>query len=143
MGLPAPNNPNIDSMVLDGGAGPGAGQELRRRRFSEDGGYDLHSKRVKLSTELSSQITLDIPQPLASSSGFDGQTNRDVGREQTKEDDDDSLRGQLEQMTRRYEDLVKKLRDKVECPVCFEVPGVPRCQCAPMATWCATRVSGR
>ena len=122
-GLPAPNNPNIDSVVLDGGAGPGTGQELRRRRFSEDGGYDLHSKRVKLSTELSSQITLDIPQPLASSSGFDGLTNHDVGQEQTKEnDDDDSLRGQLEQMTRRYDDLVKKLRDKVECPVCFEVP---------------------
>ena len=26
------------------------------------------------------------------------------------------------QMTRKYDDLVRKLRDKVECPVCFDVP---------------------
>ena len=25
-------------------------------------------------------------------------------------------------MTRKYEELVRKLRDKVECPVCFDVP---------------------
>ena len=26
------------------------------------------------------------------------------------------------EMTRKYEELVRKLRDKVECPVCFDVP---------------------
>ena len=25
-------------------------------------------------------------------------------------------------MTRKYEELVRKLRHKVECPVCFQVP---------------------
>ena len=110
---------NIDSVVLESGAGEE--RERRRVRYSEEGGYDMQSKRVKLNTELSSHITLDIPQPLASSSAFDMTTDRDGGQEQTKEDVD-TLRNQLDQMSRRYEDLVKKLRDKVECPVCFEVP---------------------
>ena len=32
------------------------------------------------------------------------------------------MREELERVTKKYEDLVKKLRDKVECPVCFDVP---------------------
>ena len=33
-----------------------------------------------------------------------------------------NVREELERITKKYEDLVKKLRDKVECPVCFDVP---------------------
>lgn len=32
------------------------------------------------------------------------------------------VREELERISAKYEDLVKKLRDKVECPVCFDVP---------------------
>jgi len=35
---------------------------------------------------------------------------------------EESLREELEKVQRKYHDLVKKLRDKVECPVCFDVP---------------------
>lgn len=35
---------------------------------------------------------------------------------------EESLREELEKVQRKYQDLVKKLRDKVECPVCFDVP---------------------
>ena len=38
------------------------------------------------------------------------------------EEGTESVREELERMTKKYEDLVKKLRDKVECPVCFDVP---------------------
>ena len=38
------------------------------------------------------------------------------------EEGTESVREELEKMTKKYEDLVKKLRDKVECPVCFDVP---------------------
>ena len=36
-----------------------------------------------------------------------------------------NVREELERITKKYEDLVKKLRDKVECPVCFDVPRKP------------------
>ena len=38
------------------------------------------------------------------------------------EEGTESVREELEKMTKKYEDLVKKLSDKVECPVCFDVP---------------------
>lgn len=34
----------------------------------------------------------------------------------------DTVREELGRITRKYEDLVKKLKDKVECPVCFDIP---------------------
>ena len=34
----------------------------------------------------------------------------------------EAVRTELANVTKKYDDLVKKLRDKVECPVCFEVP---------------------
>jgi len=37
-------------------------------------------------------------------------------------DERDNVREELGRITRKYEDLVKKLRDKVECPVCFDIP---------------------
>ena len=36
--------------------------------------------------------------------------------------DRENVREELGRMTKKYEDLVKKLRDKVECPVCFDIP---------------------
>jgi len=36
--------------------------------------------------------------------------------------DRENIREELGRMTKKYEDLVKKLRDKVECPVCFDIP---------------------
>ena len=116
--LPA-SNTNIDNVILESGAG--SGEEQRRVRYNEDPGPGSQSKRVRLNTDLSSHITLDIPQPLASSSGFAVGVNCEVREEQAKEEVE-TFRSQLDQMTRRYEDLVKKLRDKVECPVCFEIP---------------------
>ena len=32
------------------------------------------------------------------------------------------VKDELSRMTRKHEDLVGKLRNKVECPVCLEVP---------------------
>jgi len=42
--------------------------------------------------------------------------------ESREKEDRDSIRDELGRITRKYEDLVEKLRDKVECPVCFEIP---------------------
>jgi len=45
----------------------------------------------------------------------------DLGDTREREERD-SVREELGRITRKYEDLVKKLRDKVECPVCFDIP---------------------
>ena len=45
----------------------------------------------------------------------------DLGDTREREERD-SVREDLGRITRKYEDLVKKLRDKVECPVCFDIP---------------------
>jgi len=34
----------------------------------------------------------------------------------------DTVKAELERVTKKYEDLIKKLRDKVECPVCYDIP---------------------
>ena len=94
--LPA-SNTNIDNVVLESGAG--SGEEQRRVRYNEDPGPGSQSKRVRLNTDLSSHITLDIPQPLASSSGFAVGVNCEVREEQAKEEVE-TFRSQLDQMTR-------------------------------------------
>ena len=59
-------------------------------------------------------------------SGSTEETAPSKRRRETQRTDDEegteSVREELEKMTKKYEDLVKKLRDKVECPVCFDVP---------------------
>ena len=59
-------------------------------------------------------------------SGNTEETAPSKRRRETQRTDDEegteSVREDLERMTKKYEDLVKKLRDKVECPVCFDVP---------------------
>ena len=47
-------------------------------------------------------------------------TNFEISLDTTEEKA--KLDEELEQLKIKHEDLVKKLRDKVECPVCFEVP---------------------
>jgi len=51
----------------------------------------------------------------------DAREERDIAREER-----DIAREEQGRISRKYEDLVKKLRDKVECPVCFSIPkGAP------------------
>lgn len=46
----------------------------------------------------------------------------DLLGESREREERDTVREELGRITRKYEDLVKKLRDKVECPVCFDIP---------------------
>merc|ERR1712059_35149 len=39
-----------------------------------------------------------------------------------REEERDAVSDELDRISRKYEDLVGKLRDKVECPVCLDVP---------------------
>ena len=72
-------------------------KRMSRRMTEDEMGIGLgHSKKVKLSLDLIS--------------------------ESREREDRDSVREELGRITRKYEDLVKKLRDKVECPVCFDIP---------------------
>ena len=43
-------------------------------------------------------------------------------RETQRTNDEEGTDSVREELERKYDDLVKKLRDKVECPVCFDVP---------------------
>jgi len=72
-------------------------KRMSRRMTEDEMGIGLgHSKKVRLSLDLIS--------------------------ESREREDRDSVREELGRITRKYEDLVKKLRDKVECPVCFDIP---------------------
>jgi len=72
------------------------GKRMSRRMTEDEIGIGLgHSKKLKLSLDL---------------------------LESREREDRDSVREELGKMTRKYEDLVDKLRDKVECPVCFGIP---------------------
>ena len=46
----------------------------------------------------------------------------DLLDESREKEDRYAIREELGRVTRKYEDLVEKLRDKVECPVCFGIP---------------------
>ena len=71
-------------------------KRMSRRMTEDEMGMGLgHSKKVKLSPDLSG--------------------------DSRERDDRDSVREELGRITRKYEDLVKKLHDKMECPVCFDI----------------------
>jgi len=46
----------------------------------------------------------------------------DIDSDNEREDGLEAVRKNLAKVTKKYDDLVRKLRDKVECPVCFDVP---------------------
>jgi len=46
----------------------------------------------------------------------------DLLDESRENEDRDSVQEELERITRKHKDLVEKLRDKVECAVCFGIP---------------------
>jgi len=101
------NNSASDNVELD------TGVSVSRRRVGEER-EPKHNKRVKLSN-LSSETNTSVNiEPSGCASASDHEIN-------AKEELND-VKKQLSLVTKKYEDLVKKLRDKVECPVCFEVP---------------------
>ena len=84
-----------NNQLTEGDTRPGASgerAEVEDEEDDEEGGH--RNKKMKLSSHTESESDTGI----------------------------EAVRENLEKMTRKYEELVRKLRDKVECPVCFDVP---------------------
>ena len=120
-----------DGVVLE--AGPG--EDTRRqqvRLHAELGAADQpsQSKRLKLGCDNNSGgggggynvISLNTEAPAAAATSSADNAGVGGGATPSLAQELEAARAQLEQVTRKYDDLVRKLRDKVECPVCFEIP---------------------
>lgn len=94
----------------------GSSESVRRLSRVNDECEPSQSKKLKFSLD-------SIQSPVAKADNSDPDDNF----RNTRDDELNEVKAQLAEVTKKYEDFVKKLRDKVECPVCFEVP-----KCAPV-----------